>query len=77
MTSVADLLLAPVVGRLRVGLQQLDQLVAVDALAAARLLLEPLVLEGDRVELLERHPEGLEVPLLGEVLGGGRDVAPR
>ena len=46
-----------------------------EALAAAALLDVRRLVEADVVELAERAPQRVEVPLLGEVLGGGRDVA--
>ena len=53
----ADLRLAAVVRRVRVVLERLDQLVAVEAGAAAGLLLERVEVERHRVELAQRGPQ--------------------
>ena len=71
----ADLSLAGVVGLVRVGLEVVDEGLAVEAVAAAGLALEVLVADADRVDGAQRGPQRVEVPLLGEVLGGGGDVA--
>ena len=74
----AELLLARVVGVVRVGEQLLAQVVGGQGTATTGGLDDLLGRERDRVQRLESGPEALEVPVVGEALGGlGVDVAAR
>ena len=71
----AHLGLAPVVRRLGVLGEVLDEHLAGEPGTAAGLRLDPLEREAEGVQLAQRGPERVEVPLLGEVSGRAHDVA--
>ena len=71
----ADLLLAAGVGLVGVLLQGLDHVVAVEPFGAADLVGHGVEVERHRPQLLELGLQRVEVPLLGEALGGPGDEA--